>query len=904
MSTSMAGTLSGKASSTTVNTSDDFAIHEDRRSAGSSAGSQRPGTPDNAGPLENCPAPLTPSRRGNVAPKNDGSVVGSNTGVGPLSAFECNDRDREPMDALLAALSEQQAVLEQQQGRSSSSEEEDSVESVHREYYSASVPSTLVTPASGSTNGTELGNDPLETQSETEAGELRELRHQLLVANDRLEQVSQELVQQQIHKHTLDQAMDGEPVATPRVRLPETVSVQSNATARVGSGPIEPTAAKNAGPAQDVTWNSVGGSRSTAESIPINTFNPVTNAGFRVGMGRENPWVSPENGRSAAVGAQSVAPLAAPGFGRFGVPAAHLNMAAVNGHGQNAPMFNGPAIWNDGPRPAFPFGTPSAGQPIFNPAGSWTVDPGRPWLNPIMAAALGHGQSQVANGGAQQAYQPVYGGEDRYMAPINQGQAFHGPRRATAQNGGTVAPVFSAPPAWGPAASSFHAMLAQPNHPQQQQMTRGSMLQIPGQQSITEQPSAEYQPRPIGTPLSPTAPEFTMSAGADDGFNDADPASLVEIYVPPVEPLNYRRLLERNVWTDWRYIVDKIIHNNDQQASIFLQQKLKACMPKHRVDIVDTIVASAYPLMVNRFGNFLIQRAFEHGTPEQVVAIANTIRGNVIGLSTDAFGCHVVQKAFDSVPEEYKAMFTQELLRRIPQTVIHRYACHVWQKLFELRWKSAPPQIMKHVNEALHGMWTEVALGETGSLVVQNIFENCREEDKRPCLGEVLSNIDTIARGQFGNWCIQHLCEHGAPPDMNFAIDHVIRHAIDYSMDQYASKVIEKNLKIGGPEFLDRYLSKVCEGQVDQTRIPLIDISSDQYGNYLIQYVLTHSTPAQRELVASHVRRHMVSLRGSKFGSRVAMLCCNPASATRPGPGTGVPMGRFPNPRFGGSRYS
>lgn len=37
---------------------------------------------------------------------------------------------------------------------------------------------------------------------------------------------------------------------------------------------------------------------------------------------------------------------------------------------------------------------------------------------------------------------------------------------------------------------------------------------------------------------------------------------------------------------------------------------------------------------------------------------------------------------------------------------------------------------MKYVNEALRGRWSEVALGETGSLVVQNIFENCLEEDK------------------------------------------------------------------------------------------------------------------------------------------------------------------------------
>lgn len=269
--------------------------------------------------------------------------------------------------------------------------------------------------------------------------------------------------------------------------------------------------------------------------------------------------------------------------------------------------------------------------------------------------------------------------------------------------------------------------------------------------------------------------------------------------------------------------MDKIVSNNDQQASIFLQQKLKIGTSEQKHEIVDAIIAQAYPLMVNRFGNFLVQRCFEHGSSDQVIAIANAIRGNTLTLSMDPFGCHVVQKAFDAVPEDYKAIMVHELLRRIPETVIHRYACHVWQKLFELRWSDAPPQIMKHVNEALNGMWHEVALGETGSLVVQNIFENCLEEDKRPCIAEVLNSIDVIAHGQFGNWCIQHICEHGAPADRNKAIDHVLRYATEYSTDQFASKVVEKCLKIGGADFLGRYLERVCEGRPDRPRIPLID---------------------------------------------------------------------------------
>lgn len=80
-----------------------------------------------------------------------------------------------------------------------------------------------------------------------------------------------------------------------------------------------------------------------------------------------------------------------------------------------------------------------------------------------------------------------------------------------------------------------------------------------------------------------------------------------------------------------------------------------------------------------------------------------------------------------------------------------------------------------------------------------------------------------LAHGQFGNWCIQHICEHGAPHDRSRAIEHILLRAVDFSVDQFASKIVEKCLKIGGSEFLDRYLTRVSTGRADRPRMPLID---------------------------------------------------------------------------------
>jgi hypothetical protein len=71
-----------------------------------------------------------------------------------------------------------------------------------------------------------------------------------------------------------------------------------------------------------------------------------------------------------------------------------------------------------------------------------------------------------------------------------------------------------------------------------------------------------------------------------------------------------------------------------------------------------------------------------------------------------------------------------ELLDHIPETIIHRYACHVWKKFLAVRWEGSPPRIMERINETLRGMWHEIALDRSGSVLVQIIFESCVEEDK------------------------------------------------------------------------------------------------------------------------------------------------------------------------------
>lgn len=570
-----------------------------------------------------------------------------------------------PMDKLLAKLSEQQAMINKQHDALKSSDESTSYTRTV-EYVTTTANSSIpITPATetypnSTAPTTGPPSDAEEEVSTPGAEEVLRLKAELEAAKGKIARMDQELAQTRNIKHTIDQAIG---------------------------------AASEA----DFPLHHPGEER-------VNTAPPAMRPQFQ----RDNSWATQDDAHSDTSDA-----LSAGGFNRAR------------------------AIWTNG-KPAF--GGFQGGIPTFQP----------PEASPNQYMNRGFGQPPFVDPQISYAGPPVNTFRPDRLVPDPDLLMVTSAARRNPIGGRINNRSSNASFPYASSNSSFDGYTPQSTPYGSVGGLAGSVGPMGGSigMGMSMNPGVNiyggFQPQqPIGTPLSPHAPEFTSSG--NNWKNDVSTSSMSlqsllkptqavategQTYLPTTEPLNYRRLLDRTVNCNWKYIVDKIVCNNDQQASIFLQQKLKVGTTDQKYDIVEAIVAQAYPLMVNRFGNFLVQRCFEHGTPEQVIKIAEAIRGNTLNLSMDAFGCHVVQKAFDSVPEDYKAIMVHELLRRIPETVIHRYACHVWQKLFELRWTESPPQIMKYVNEALRGMWHEVALGETGSLVVQNIFENCLEEDK------------------------------------------------------------------------------------------------------------------------------------------------------------------------------
>ncbi|KAH9926472.1 armadillo-type protein [Fomitopsis serialis] len=331
------------------------------------------------------------------------------------------------------------------------------------------------------------------------------------------------------------------------------------------------------------------------------------------------------------------------------------------------------------------------------------------------------------------------------------------------------------------------------------------------------------------------------------------------------EPINFLSLLHPSSSPPYTLFVDRIIRSSDQQASIFLQQKLKVADGAERAKIVDAICSKGFEMMAHRFGNWAVQRCLEAtASPEERRKIVACMRGRVVDLATNCYGCHVLQKALDC-EEDVRLLIVSELLLGDPaQTLVNKHASHVWSKVMELTWTS-PHLLFRICQQISQGQVGRLACHETGSLVVSMPLKPRRvgEGWHHRRVAEPGSAVLPSRKSQWGSYCVQHILEHGSKKHRDMALDHLLAGLLEYATNEQGVKSVTKALKEGGKETLDKIIKRMCEPAKGGRRVTIVDWRSDEDG-----------TGGQRSacLLYDSIRGHIVTLRGCKTGSKVIWL--------------------------------
>src|SRR3954468_72942 len=89
-------------------------------------------------------------------------------------------------------------------------------------------------------------------------------------------------------------------------------------------------------------------------------------------------------------------------------------------------------------------------------------------------------------------------------------------------------------------------------------------------------------------------------------------------------------------------IYDHVVEfSGDQHGSRFIQQKLETANSDEKEVLFNEIRPNTRQLMTDVFGNYVIQKFFEHGNQIQKSLLGKQMETHVVELSLQMYGCRV-----------------------------------------------------------------------------------------------------------------------------------------------------------------------------------------------------------------------------------------------------------------------
>ncbi|KAK4196725.1 putative pumilio protein [Triangularia verruculosa] len=310
------------------------------------------------------------------------------------------------------------------------------------------------------------------------------------------------------------------------------------------------------------------------------------------------------------------------------------------------------------------------------------------------------------------------------------------------------------------------------------------------------------------------------------------------------------------------YIVE---FSGDQHGSRFIQNKLETANSDDKNQVFQEIEPNAIVLMKDLFGNYVIQKFFEHGNQAQKQVLAAAMKGKVVELSMQMYACRVVQKALSHVLVEQQAELVKELEPEILTIVKDQNGNHVVQKIIQ----TVPRQHIGFIFDCFKGRVSELSSHSYGCRVIQRALEHGNEADKQSIMKELHSCAQMLIMDQYGNYVTQHVIIDGSPDDRSKMVALVMSQLPIFSKHKFASNVVEKCIKHGTPDqqrdIRDRFMSRADDGNSF-----LVSLIKDQFGNYVLQTLLSELQGQDRDALVNEVRPLLASIKKMCTGKQIA----------------------------------
>lgn len=303
----------------------------------------------------------------------------------------------------------------------------------------------------------------------------------------------------------------------------------------------------------------------------------------------------------------------------------------------------------------------------------------------------------------------------------------------------------------------------------------------------------------------------------------------------------------------------------DQHGCRFLQKQLDLD-PSNGQLIYSEIENHIVELMVDPFGNYLIQKLFEKLDNETRLKLIKNASSKFIPISLDSHGTRALQKLIECVTtKEEISIIIESLKNDVVNLSRDLNGNHVIQKCLQ-RFSTIDNQF---IFDVAYENCLQIAIHRHGCCVLQRCLDFGSPEQVKN-LSLVISKYSLeLSNDAFGNYVVQYVLNKEDETVTKIIINSIKANVIDLSLHKFGSNVIEKCLKINKTSKL--LIDEILNNHSNE----LIKLLNDPFGNYVIQTCLGCCESDQFIKISTLLKPLLPQVKNTPHGKRLLVLLQN-----------------------------
>ncbi|XP_019169445.1 PREDICTED: putative pumilio homolog 7, chloroplastic [Ipomoea nil] len=301
----------------------------------------------------------------------------------------------------------------------------------------------------------------------------------------------------------------------------------------------------------------------------------------------------------------------------------------------------------------------------------------------------------------------------------------------------------------------------------------------------------------------------------------------------------------------------------DQYGCRFLQRIFDEGTPRDVQIIYDEIIDHAVELMMNPFGNYLMQKLLEVCNEEQRTQILLRVTedpGQLVSISLNTHGTRVVQKLIETLKTRQQILILISSLEPgFLDLIKDLNGNHVVQRCLQC----FSNEDSKFIFVTAAKYCVDIATHQHGCCVLQRCITHATGEYQENLVAEISANGLLLAQDAFGNYVVQFILELKIPSATSKLISQFEGNFVHLSTQKFSSHVVEKCLITCDVEVQ----SKIIRELVSATHFE--QLLQDPHANYVIQTALRVSEDCLHKLLVDAIESHKSISRNSPYSKRI-----------------------------------